>query len=186
MKTTDDAVATRGDTGSGKMYPVGSLSGRRVGAAGGWRAGHGRPGRREEGRGRRLQNDRGGKGEEGDARWRVVVFRLVDFLNSTPVVSPPPLLQIRGRAILLSGKPGTGKTAIAMGLAQQLREEEETGRRRGGSLSRHLEERLGDSASDFVGCMQDSATWGDTGSGTMDPVSIVVGTGGRGYIARGW
>ena len=30
------------------------------------------------------------------------------------------------------------------------------------------------------------ATWGDTGSGTMDPVSIVVGTGGRGYIARGW
>ena len=35
------------------------------------------PARREKGRGRRLQNDRGGKGEEGDARWRVVVFRLV-------------------------------------------------------------------------------------------------------------
>ena len=28
--------------------------------------------------------------------------------------------QIAGRAILLAGKPGTGKTAIAMGLAQAL------------------------------------------------------------------
>ena len=71
-----------------------------------WRAGHDRPGRREEGRERRLQNDRGGKGEEGDARRRVVVFRPVDFLNSTFVVSPPPLLQIGGRAILLSVKLG--------------------------------------------------------------------------------
>ena len=35
MKTTDDAAATWGDTGFGMMYPVGSLSGRRAGAAGG-------------------------------------------------------------------------------------------------------------------------------------------------------
>ena len=88
------------------MDPDGSLLGQRAGAAGRWRAGHGWPGRREEGRERRLQNDRGGKGEEGDARWRVVVFRPVDFLNSTSVVLPPPLLQIGGRAILLSVKLG--------------------------------------------------------------------------------
>ena len=56
-------------------------------SSGRWRAGHGRPGRREEGRERRLQKDRGGKGVEGDARWRVLVFRPVDFLNSTSVVS---------------------------------------------------------------------------------------------------
>ena len=31
--------------------------------------------------------------------------------------------QIAGRAILLAGKPGTGKTAIAMGMAQALGED---------------------------------------------------------------
>ena len=34
--------------------------------------------------------------------------------------------QIAGRAILLAGKPGTGKTAIAMGLAQASKEQTNT------------------------------------------------------------
>ncbi|KAL7519397.1 hypothetical protein ACHAWX_004160 [Stephanocyclus meneghinianus] len=78
-----------------------------------------------EGRGCGLQDDSRGEGFLKLTSFGFFPTRLSLSPSSLPPSSLPPPLpssssQIGGRAILLAGKPGTGKTAIAMGLAQQL------------------------------------------------------------------